>query len=97
MSPFGDDFKNRDKGGMKVKFTMQKEEPAETGETQEDFSDMVNQAFKKPFKEAVGDLERTLLSRTLKECRYNQRAAAKTIGLSYDQLRGLLKKHTGRV
>ncbi len=96
-SPFGGDFKNRDQGGARVASGVQKAEPTDPKEATEDFAHIVNQAFKKPFKEAMGDLERTLLSRTLKDCRYNQRTAAKTLGLSYDQLRGLLKKHGDRV
>ena len=34
-----------------------------------------------------------LLSRALAENRYNQRATAEALGLSYDQLRHALKRH----
>ncbi len=47
----------------------------------------------KPFKEAVSALELSLLKTALSECRYNQKKAAKKLSLSYDQLRGLVKKH----
>jgi psp operon transcriptional activator len=34
-----------------------------------------------------------LLKASLEESRYNQKKAAERLGLTYDQLRGLLKKH----
>ncbi|MEO5865537.1 MAG: phage shock protein operon transcriptional activator [Sphingomonas sp.] len=45
------------------------------------------------FKAAVATFERDLLARALAEARFNQRAAAKALGLSYDQLRHSLKRH----
>jgi len=45
------------------------------------------------FRAEVIDLEKQLLTHALETNRYNQRAAAKQSGLSYDQLRHLLKKH----
>lgn len=42
---------------------------------------------------AVADMERSWLEQGLAECRYSQRATAKRLGLSYDQLRARLKKH----
>ncbi|MEQ8964492.1 MAG: phage shock protein operon transcriptional activator [Azospirillaceae bacterium] len=45
------------------------------------------------FDAAVAALERGLLSRALTGARHNQRAAAEALGLSYDRLRGLLRKH----
>jgi len=44
-------------------------------------------------KEAVKNLEIKLLKRSLETSKYNQKKAAKKLGLTYDQLRGLLKKH----
>ncbi len=37
--------------------------------------------------------ERQLLEQALEQARFNQKKAASLLGLSYDQLRGLLKKH----
>jgi psp operon transcriptional activator len=48
-----------------------------------------------PFKKAVLRFEAGLLSRALGRTRYNQKAAARLLGLSYHQLRGLLRKHGG--
>jgi psp operon transcriptional activator len=44
-------------------------------------------------KEAVKRLEIQLLKISLEASKYNQKKAAEKLGLTYDQLRGLLKKH----
>lgn len=46
-----------------------------------------------PLKEAVKNLEIRMLKSALESTRYNQRKAARKLGLTYDQVRGLLKKH----
>jgi psp operon transcriptional activator len=45
----------------------------------------------------LADLEITLLRQTLADCRYNQRQAASRLGLTYDQLRGKMKKYGSAV
>jgi len=45
------------------------------------------------FKTRVLRFERELLSRALAEHRFNQRATAEALGLSYDQLRHALRRH----
>jgi psp operon transcriptional activator len=45
------------------------------------------------FRGAVDSYERALLEDALKRNRFNQRATASAIGLSYDQLRHALKRH----
>ena len=42
---------------------------------------------------AVAEYERDILAEALRRCRYNQRAAAKAVSLSYDQLRHAMKRH----
>lgn len=42
---------------------------------------------------AVSAYEKSLLEEALARCRYNQRATATALGLSYDQLRHALKRH----
>lgn len=59
--------------------------------------DIMEQILEKPFKEAMGELEWHLLSKALKECRFNQKKAAKRLGLSYDQFRGIKKKYRDRI
>ncbi len=44
-------------------------------------------------KAAVRNLERDLLKRALEDAKYNQKKAAGLLGLTYDQLRGLLRKY----
>jgi len=44
-------------------------------------------------KKAVKNLEISMLKMSLEDSRYNQKKAAEKLGLTYDQLRGLLKKH----
>ncbi|MCF8043110.1 MAG: phage shock protein operon transcriptional activator [Desulfarculaceae bacterium] len=46
-----------------------------------------------PFKQAVADYERRLVKQALDAARFNQRQAADLLGLTYHQLRGLLRKH----
>lgn len=45
------------------------------------------------FKSRVARFERELLARSLAEHRFNQRATAESLGLSYDQLRHALRRH----
>lgn len=45
------------------------------------------------FKSRVAQFEQRLLARALAEHRYNQRATAEALGLSYDQLRHALRRH----
>ena len=45
------------------------------------------------FRSAVAEYERALLEDALKRNRFNQRATAAALGLSYDQLRHALKRH----
>jgi len=45
------------------------------------------------FRDCVERFETDLLQRALAEARHNQRRAAELLGLSYDQLRGCLKKY----
>jgi psp operon transcriptional activator len=45
------------------------------------------------FREAVADFEQQLLKRALERAQFKQTTAAKLLGLSYHQLRSLLRKH----
>lgn len=49
--------------------------------------------FDKPFKEAVECFEREMVQNALECARFNQRQAAKLLGLSYHQFRGLYRKY----
>ena len=45
------------------------------------------------FRLAVAEYEKAILAQALEKCRWNQRAAASALKLSYDQLRHALKRH----
>lgn len=45
------------------------------------------------FKQQVQDYEQRILREALRQCQYNQRKAAKLLDLTYDQLRGYLRKY----
>ena len=45
------------------------------------------------FKSTVKDFEIALLRRALEQNQFNQKKAAETLGLSYHQLRGYLRKY----
>jgi len=49
------------------------------------------------FKATVGRFEAQLLKEALKRSQHNQRIASELLGLTYDQLRGLVRKHEPRV
>jgi psp operon transcriptional activator len=45
------------------------------------------------FRLAIAEYEKAILAAALDKCRWNQRAAAAALQLSYDQLRHALKRH----
>ena len=49
----------------------------------------------RPLKAAVRNLECDLLKRALADAKYNRKKAAGLLGLTYDQLRGLMRKYDG--
>ncbi|MDD9301626.1 MAG: phage shock protein operon transcriptional activator [Desulfobacter sp.] len=53
----------------------------------------IKELREKPLKEAVLILERYRFFAALSDARFNQKKAAALLGLSYDQFRGLKKKH----
>ena len=68
------------------------EEPAEARPDSQEQQALI-QLETDDFRSAVDAYERTLLENALKNNRFNQRATAAAIGLSYDQLRHALKRH----
>ena len=72
--------------------------PVETGAPHErahstDMSDWEPPADVADIRAAVQEFERQILAAKLDQCRFNQRATAKALGLSYDQLRHMLRRH----
>lgn len=50
-----------------------------------------------PFKDAVDAFKTARLSQALQACQHHQKTTAKQLGLTYDQLRGLLRKYKDRL
>jgi psp operon transcriptional activator len=46
-----------------------------------------------PLKAAVWELKRTMLETALHKAKYNQKNAARLLGLSYHQFRGLYRQY----
>ncbi|MCP3944085.1 MAG: phage shock protein operon transcriptional activator [Desulfobacteraceae bacterium] len=55
--------------------------------------EMMVDLFEKPLKESIRALESHRLQSALSACQFNQKKAAVLLGISYDQFRGLKKKH----
>ena len=72
--------------------TARAEEP--TSLTKAAFPEM---RMDKPFSEAVTELEIGLLKSALKKVKFNQRKAARMLGLSYHQFRGLYRKYIDQI
>lgn len=49
-----------------------------------------------PLKAAVWELKRTLLERALRKSKYNQKKAARILGLTYHQFRGLYRQYKNK-
>jgi psp operon transcriptional activator len=69
------------------------EEVAETPGSPETAGPVAPPVSTSDFRAAVSDYEKTLLQNALAANRFNQRATASALNLSYDQLRHALKRH----
>jgi len=67
--------------------------PKPSGETGEGQEKIMAELFEKPLKESIWMLEHHRLCKALAACRFNQKKAAALLGLTYDQFRGLKRKH----
>lgn len=67
--------------------------PDEEPEVEEDSVVVACEEGPSDFKSRVARFERELLAQSLAENRFNQRATADALGLSYDQLRHALRRH----
>lgn len=57
----------------------------------------IDDIMDKPINEAIRELKIRLLKKALKKARYNQRKAARILGLTYHQFRGLYRKYTEEI
>jgi psp operon transcriptional activator len=67
--------------------------PSQENRSQESHCLSLEELLNRPIKEAIRELQIILLRKGLKETRFNQRKAAQRLGLTYDQFRGLYRKH----
>jgi psp operon transcriptional activator len=67
--------------------------PPEEAEKQELQPEAITEAVDRPLKEAVWELKVRMLESALKKSEYNQKKAAKRLGLTYHQFRGLYRQY----
>lgn len=67
--------------------------PKQENHSQESHRLSLEELLNRPIKEAIRELEIILVRKALMETRFNQRKAAQRLGLTYDQFRGLYRKH----
>jgi psp operon transcriptional activator len=63
------------------------------GEILAKISNISNDLMTKPLKEAVWDLKVKMLENALHQAKFNQKQAARTLGLTYHQFRGLYRQY----
>jgi len=63
----------------------------------EDEMASLGESMNRPLNDAVRELKVRLLKKALREARYNQRKAARILGLTYHQFRGLYRKYSKEV
>jgi len=96
-NPYANELENRSVQKEKKSDNIQPDERILDESDNDGSFDIIGQILKKPFKQAMEELEWYLVSKTLKECRFNQKKAATRLGLSYDQFRGIKKKYGDRI
>jgi psp operon transcriptional activator len=69
----------------------------EAGFLAETETSSIDDLMNKPIREAVRELEILLLKKALEETKFNQRKAARILGLTYDQFRGLYRKYREKI
>jgi psp operon transcriptional activator len=81
-------------------YPTEKQQPSIPQSTNEEKvrNNMKNYDFERmSLKEAVKNLEIDMIKHALDSTRYHQKKAARLLGLTYDQFRGLLRKHAGAI
>ncbi|MCP4340717.1 MAG: phage shock protein operon transcriptional activator [Desulfobulbaceae bacterium] len=66
----------------------------EQDRSEQNDTDLLDEGTQVSFiKEAVENLEKSMVRKALANCRHNQKKAARQLGLTYDQLRGKIRKY----
>ncbi len=90
FDPFQTPYAAPESAGLEAnEYATSKEPPQETVPLPDDALELPP----KSFEEIIRDTEQDLLNRALKNARYNQRHAAKLLGLTYHQFRRLYRKY----
>ncbi|MGW8367074.1 MAG: phage shock protein operon transcriptional activator [Gammaproteobacteria bacterium] len=85
FDPFATSFQNRAKAST--------ENGQATGDVKNRTAALMSQAFPVDLKDEVRKFEEAWIAEAMSRCRYNQMCAAEALGLSYHQLRALLRKY----
>ena len=93
IDPFASPFRPQGGPGGGPSKAPAADAPAPNRQEPEDSPVAACDAGPSDFKSRVASFERELLARALAEHRFNQRATAEALGLSYDQLRHALRRH----
>ena len=93
FDPFESPFAGAEKRGSEPSFDTSSGPVVEAPPMSKKGSDPLFSEWPIDFRGTVSEFERTLLEAALIEAQYKQTAAAELLGLSYHQLRGLLKKY----
>ncbi len=88
FDPFASPYRPVDQDGSRPSLASPDQSSPQRFVTQEDF-----EVGSIGFKHQVQEYEKRILRDALKQCQYNQRKTAKLLDLSYDQLRGYLRKY----
>jgi len=67
--------------------------PAHAAAEEDGSATTLHDLTRKPIREAVAEVEIHLLTKALESSRHNQKRAARLLGLSYHQFRGLYRKY----
>jgi psp operon transcriptional activator len=92
FDPFASPFRPRGNAAS-VAAAPASEEPSASEQEMPESGQAAPEEGGSDFKARIARFERELLAKAMGEARFNQRACAKALGLSYDQLRHALKRH----
>ncbi len=94
IDPFDSPYRPRGKGAGSMNARVAGQAVVEPAEMEPPVTEDAPPVFDgADFKTRVSQFEKTLLQRAMAEHRFNQRATAEGLGLTYDQLRHALRRH----
>jgi psp operon transcriptional activator len=95
FDPFNDPYKSMLGNSQTFKQKSINKKISEDNTRKHDYHSqaVLDKILKLPLKKAVKELEQHMVQDALKKSQHNQKKAAKILGLSYDQFRGIKKKY----